>query len=101
MACHAGDRRGRQSLYKGRYSIVFYDRTAEEYIDAFNNVREILAYIGKEITRTSINQLNVELCRSLKSEKHYTKILNGKVMTVWLVDEVDEPDDEEKFKEGE
>lgn len=95
MACHVGDRKGPQIYYKGRYMIVFYDKTGEHYINTFDNVREILAYRGDEITRTKINQLNVELCRSLKSDSHYTRMLNGKLMTVWLVDQPNEDEDDE------
>lgn len=93
MACHIGDRKGPQSLYKGRFAIVFYDKTGEQYINSFNNIREILAFKGEEITRSSINKMNVILCKELKTDNHHTRLLDGTLMTVWLVNDNDDDSD--------
>lgn len=79
-------RRGPFSRYKGQYYIAFYDKTGEEFIEIFDNVRQILKYKNQPITRYNVQRLNIELYNSLKSEFHFTKMLDGTVMTVWLVD---------------
>lgn len=73
-------------LYKGRYFIAFYDKTDEHFIELFDNVREILRWQGKPITRRAVNQVNVMLCRALQSEHHFTRLLTGEVMRVYIID---------------
>lgn len=91
-------RYGPHNLYKGKYFIVFYDKTDRYFINMFDNVREILAYINKPITRQNINLLNVELYRALRTDTHFTKILTGEVMRVYIIDSSEvEEDDEEDF----
>lgn len=82
---------GPYSRYKKRFLIAFYDEKGENFIEVFANVREILVYQGKEITRQNVNYLNIHLYRALNWYDHRTSILNGKKMTVWLVedDEID------------
>lgn len=86
-------RKGPQSKYKGHCIIAFYDKTGENYLYCFNNVREILKFRGMPITRTNVNMINVILYRALKREGHTTNMLTGKPMSVWIIDDDDDDED--------
>ena len=79
----------RRALYKGKYFFVFYDKTDEELLYIFENVRDILKFMGKEITRQNINLINVELYRALRSREHFCRFLTGEVMRVYMISNVD------------
>ena len=79
----------RKSLYKGKYFLVFYDKTDEELLYIFENVREILKFMGKKITRQNVNIINVELYRALRSEEHFCRFLTGEVLRVYMISDVD------------
>ena len=71
--------------YKNKHYIAFYDRYGEEFINIFDNIREIMKFKKIPFSQMEYNKHMVELYRSLKSN-HLTKMLNGRLMTVWLVD---------------
>ena len=77
------------SLYKGKYFLVFYDKTDEELMYLFENVREILKFMGKKITRQNVNIINVELYRALRSAEHFCRFLTGEVLRVYMIPSVD------------
>lgn len=79
-------RRGTHKLYKGRYFIVFYDKTDTQLEYMFDNVREILKFQKREVTRQNINILNVEIYRALKSREHFVRFLTGEVLRVYIID---------------
>ena len=79
-------RTGTHKLYKGRYFIVFYDKTDTNFLASFDNVREILKYQHKEITRQNVNLVNVELYRALRTDTHLTRFLTGELMRVYIID---------------
>lgn len=79
--------------YRGRYLIVFYDKTDELLLHMFNNVKEILQFQNKKITRKNINLINVELYRALKREGNFCKFLDGSTMRVYIVDMIDDYED--------
>ena len=79
----------KRSFYKGKYFLVFYDKTDEELLYIFENVRDILKFMGKEITRQNINRINVELYRALRSTEHFCRFLTGEVMRVYMISNVD------------
>lgn len=79
--------------YRGRYLIIFYDKTDELLLYMFNNVREILKFQKKKITRKNINLVNVELYRALKREGNFCKFLDGSTMRVYIVDMIDDYED--------
>ena len=81
------------NLYKGKYFIVFYDKTDEHLLYMFNNVKEILEFKRKEINRNNIILVNVELYRALKSEFHFTRFLTGDVMRVYIIEDKEEEND--------
>ncbi len=75
-----------EKLYKNRFIIVFYDKNDMWQLYSFDNVRDILKFQGKPITRTNVNLINVELYRALRTKEHYTRFLNGKTMRVYIID---------------
>ena len=80
-----GARKGPQKYYKGSFFIVFYDKH-DEYLEyMFDNVREILEYMNKPVTRQNVNIINNELYRALKSETHLTRFLNSKPLRVYII----------------
>lgn len=83
-------RKGSHSMYKGRYFIVFYDKTGENLLYMFDNVREILKFQGKPLTRQNINHVNVRLYRALKTDTHFVTFLTDEVMRVYIFDENEE-----------
>lgn len=78
-------RTGSRDYYRGKFFIVFYDETDEIMMHMFNNVREILAFQCKEVTRTNVNLINVELVRALKREGRDCWFLTGEHMKVYLI----------------
>lgn len=81
-----------KKFYKKKYCIAFYDKTGEQFIDSFDNIRDILKHRGLPTTRRNVNTLNVELYRALRKDTHFTEMLDGRtVVTVWLF----EPDMED------
>lgn len=101
MACHKGDRIGSKEYYKGQYEISFYDRNAEEFIDSFNNVREILKWLGRPITRQNINEMNVHIYKCLKKTPLPRIRFSERkgIMTIWLIPLVDEDERELAFRQ--
>ena len=83
-------RRGSHALYKGRYFIVFYDKTDSTLLYMFDNVRDILKFMNMDITRTNVNYINVQLYRALKSDTHFTRFLTGEVLRVYIINEEEE-----------
>ena len=86
-------RTGTHKLYKGRYFITFYDKTDTNFLESFDNVREILKFQHKPITRQNVNLINVELYRALRTNTHFTRLLTGEVMRVYIIDASDDDDE--------
>ena len=80
-------------LYKKRYTINFYNAEDDTEMYSFNNVKEILAFQEKELTKTNINLINVELCRALKRQKPLCRFLTGQLMYVYIIDVLEEDED--------
>lgn len=76
-------------LYKGKYFIAFYDKNDEQLLHIFDNVREILNFQKKQITRANVNLTNVNIVRALKRDSHTTSFLTGELMHIYIFD-VDE-----------
>lgn len=74
----------KRDLYQGKYFIAFYDKTGDQILHMFDNIREICEYQKKEPTRTYLNQLNVMLYRALKTDTRFVTFLTGKVMKVYI-----------------
>lgn len=73
------------AFYKGKYFLAFYDKTDEDLIYMFDNVRDILKFMNKPTTRQNINLINVELYRALSSKEHFCKFLTGEVLRVYII----------------
>lgn len=86
----------RREYYKGQYLIVFYDRTGEWLLHMFNNVRDLLAFQGREMTRHNILNADKLLMRALNKENHSTRMLDGTFMKVYVIDIDDEYENELK-----
>lgn len=80
-------------LYKDRYFLVFYDKHDEELLYLFDNVRQILKFMGKEITRQNVNVVNNELYRAFRRTGNFTRFLTGETMRVYMIADVDSNDD--------
>lgn len=72
--------------YKGRYYIAFYDATDEFVITVFNNVKQICVYKNRELNKDNINLTHVELYRALKKAECSTRMLDGSLMHIHLID---------------
>lgn len=80
-------RHGPHKFYKGEFFIVFYDKTDEYLMYIFDNVREILRFMGKPCTRTNVNLINNEIYRALKTDTHFTRFLTKKeVLRVYIIE---------------
>ena len=91
-------RKGTHKFYKGEYLIVFYDKTDTQLLYVFDNVREILRFQEKELSRQNINLINVELYRALKSKEHFTRFLTGEVLRVYIINRKDNDEDVEIYE---
>ena len=82
------------NLFKGKYLIAFYKEDDETIVAVFDNLKEIIAYRGEEVTYESYATLKCHLYKALKRENHYTRMLDGSPMHVYLEDpQFDEDDD--------
>lgn len=91
MAKKTSIQRNTRSLYKSRFFLVFYDKSDENLKYMFDNVRDILKFMGQEVTRLNVNRVNVELYRALSSKEHFCRFLTGEVLRVYMIsnDDVD------------
>lgn len=76
--------------YRNKYFIVFYDKEDERLLYMFDNVREILQFQKKPLTKRNIRLINLNLYRGLKQEDHLVKFLTGQLMKVYIIDIEDE-----------
>ena len=60
--------------------------TDEVLLYIFDNVREILEFQNKEITRQNVNLINVELYNALQRKDNLCRFLNGEFMRVYIID---------------
>lgn len=74
-----------QKLYKNKYFLVFYDKTDEDLMYMFDNVRDILKFMGKSLTKQNINLINVEIYRALSSKEHFCRFLTGEVLRIYII----------------
>lgn len=79
-------RKGTQKLYKGHYFIVFYDQQDEYLRYMFDNVRDILKFMGKALTRENVLKINNYIVRALKRDTHLTRFLNGEPLRLYIID---------------
>lgn len=80
----------RYKFYKGRYIITFYDKDDEFLVYMFDTIKDILIFQKKEINSQNIAYTNLLLYLALKKEKPTTRMLNGELMNVHIIDILDE-----------
>lgn len=74
------------NLYKRRYYIVFYDSHDEYLVASFKNIQQVCVYKMGVVNECNINLTRVELCRALKRKNNATRMLDGSLMHVHLID---------------
>lgn len=79
-------------LYKNKYIIAFYDKQGERFKYSFDNIRAILHFMNKSVTRQNINVVNNEIYKALKTSTHLTRFLTGEPLTLYIID-ITEDDD--------
>lgn len=84
----------KRDFYKGKYFIVFYSQDDEELLYMFDNIREILKFQKREINRTNLNLINVEIYRGLKRESREVRFLTGEIMKIYIFDIENEENEE-------
>lgn len=72
-------------LYKRKYYIAFYDNNDEFIVIMFNNIKQICQYKNRELTQINITLTHVELYRALKRKDNSTRMLDGSLMHVHLM----------------
>ena len=82
-------RTGPHCYYKGQYFIAFYDMNDRNLLYTFDNAREILKFLGKPITQSSVKNIDVILYRALKRKDNSTRLL-GQKMKVYIIDILDD-----------
>lgn len=82
-----------QQLYKKRYVIAFYKTDDDTLLHLFNNVEQVCKAAGFEVNYSNMHKISVGLYKSLKREDHHTRLLNGKLMCVHIIDVTDDEDD--------
>lgn len=92
-------RNGTHRLYKGEYIIVFYDKTDDYLLYMFDNVRDVLRFMNKPITRNNVTLVNTIIARALKTETHFTRFLTGEVLRVHIINVASSDEDDEKENE--
>ena len=78
-------RRGTFKLYQGSHIIAFYEKDDDTLFEIFDNARDILKFLQRDITRQNVNLINVELYRALKERNGRTMML-GRTMIVHIID---------------
>ena len=64
----------------------------------FDNIREILQFQKKPVTRENVNRIAVELYRALKSEYHFcTFLIKGLVLRVYMIDAIEEENEDKSL----
>lgn len=84
-----------KKFYKGRYIISFYDKTGEKFLYNFDNVNDILRFIGMEVTKENYSATMKKIYNATQKDPPTTNIL-GSLMTVYIVDI---KDDDEIYNE--
>lgn len=76
----------KQQFYQGHYFIAFYDKADEELLYFFDNVSDICKFKGIEDNDDNKRRIRIALYYALRSENHFTTLLTGKSMRVYLID---------------
>ena len=72
--------------FKSRYFIVFYSENDEDYIASFDNISDICRYKQLEVNIANTQAIKNLLLVALQKKDHRTRMLDGRLMHVYLVD---------------
>lgn len=72
--------------FKSRYFIVFYSENDEDYIASFDNISDICRYKQLEVNIQNTQAIKNLLWVALQKKDHRTRMLDGRLMHVYLVD---------------
>ncbi len=72
--------------FKSRYFIVFYSENDEDYIASFDNISDICRYKQLEVNIANTQAIKNLLWVALQKKDHRTRMLDGRLMHVYLVD---------------
>ena len=73
---------------------MFYSRDDQALLYMFDNIREILKFQKREINRTNLNLIKIEIYRGLKRESREVRFLTGEIMKIYIFDIEDEENEE-------
>lgn len=82
-----------EKLYKDKYVIMFYEKDDDTFKYQFNNLRQVCKELGWPITRNNMNRIQVDIYRSIRKHNHQTNLFKGQCLKVYIVDVVDEDDE--------
>ena len=72
--------------FNSRYFIVFYTENDEDYIASFDNISDICRYKQLEVNIANTQAIKNLLWVALQKKDHRTRMLDGRLMHVYLVD---------------
>ena len=79
--------------FKSRYFIVFYSENDEDYIASFDNISDICRYKQLEVNIANTQAIKNLLWVALQKKDHRTRMLDGRLMHVYLVDIYDKDEE--------
>lgn len=79
-------RNSKVKFYKGHYLIVFYDKTDEILMYMFDNVRDILSFMGLAQTRDNVRKIDLYIIKALKRTDHVSRFLTGETLRLYIID---------------
>lgn len=79
-------RNSKIKFYKGHYLIVFYDRTDEVLMYMFDNVRDILTFMGLAHTKENSDKIHHYITRALRRDNHISRFLTGETLRLYIID---------------
>lgn len=88
--------KNKSKYYKKKYFIVFYAENDEDYVSSFDNIKDICKYKSWEVSQTNMQKIKNLLWSALHKENHQTRMLDGKLMHVYLIDIYDDENEKER-----
>ena len=76
----------RKKYYKGKYFLVFYDKSDENLLYLFDNVGQLCDHLKLERTRQNVNCLHVRIFHALRSQTHFFRMGPNETCRVYMID---------------
>ena len=88
--------KGKELFNKDKQFIAFYDADDEFYVESFESIRELCMYKHLPLTKKNLDILYIELVNALRRNPSTTRMLDGTLMHVHLINnDDDEPVEDE------